>query len=176
MEPTEANTPSDPELGPNAAAILATEHWSLLATRSLIIAAYARLVQINTEEFELMLAMNRLRRAYVQLEPGLERYFTTGHHDDERGLIASYMLDGPSRRWLIVHFLVNTPMIVATVDSALAAAIVVLLLQLGDAPLTAELACGAVAFALVWGVLLRLQLHALYPLRGKSPRFPTPHV
>jgi hypothetical protein len=226
MEPIEADTPSDPELGPNAAAILATEHWSLLATRSLIwgeamsratvfltllsasiialalladatgfgpetrtlalvllplvfllgIAAYARLVQINTEEFELVLAMNRLRRAYLQLEPGLERYFTTGHHDDERGLIASYMLDGPSRRWLIVHFLVNTPMIVATVDSALAAAIVVLLLQLGDAPLAAELACGAVAFALVWGVLLRLQLHALHPLRGKSPRFPTPHV
>jgi hypothetical protein len=226
MEPTEADTPSDPELGPNAAAILATEHWSLLATRSLIwgeamsratvfltllsasiialalladatgfgpetrtlalvllplvfllgIAAYARLVQINTEEFELMLAMNRLRRAYLQLEPGLERYFTTGHHDDERGLIASYMLDGPSRRWLIVHFLVNTPTIVATVDSALAAAIVVLLLQLGDAPLAAEVASGAVAFALVWGVLLRLQLHALHPLRGKSPRFPTPYV
>jgi hypothetical protein len=39
-----------------------------------------------------------------------------------------------------------------------------------------ELACGAIAFALVWGVLLRLQLHALHPLRGKSPRFPTPHV
>jgi hypothetical protein len=226
MEPTEADTPSDPELGPNAAAILATEHWSLLATRSLIwgeamsratvfltllsasiialalladatgfgpetrtlalvllplvfllgVAAYARLVQINTEEFELVLAMNRLRRAYLQLEPGLERYFTTGHHDDERGLIASYMLDGPSRRWLIVHFLVNTPTIVATVDSALAAAIVVLLLQLGDAPLAAEVAAGAVTFALVWGVLLRLQLHALHPLRGKSPRFPTPRV
>jgi hypothetical protein len=226
MEPTEADTPSEPEFGPNAAAILATEHWSLLATRSLIwgeamsratvfltllsasiialalladatgfgpetrtlalvllplvfllgIAAYARLVQINTEEFELVLAMNRLRRAYLQLEPGLERYFTTGHHDDERGLIASYMLDGPSRRWLIVHFLVNTPTIVATVDSALAAAIVVLLLQLGDAPLAAEVASGAVTFALVWGVLLRLQLHALHPLRGKSPRFPTPHV
>jgi hypothetical protein len=226
MEPTEADTPSEPELGPNAAAILATEHWSLLATRSLIwgeamsratvfltllsasiialalladatgfgpetrtlalvllplvfllgIAAYARLVQINTEEFELVLAMNRLRRAYLQLEPGLERYFTTGHHDDERGLIASYMLDGPSRRWLIVHFLVNTPTIVATVDSALAAAIVVLLLQLGDAPLAAEVAAGAVAFALVWGVLLRLQLHALHPLRGKSPRFPAPPV
>jgi hypothetical protein len=226
MERAEADTPSDPEFGPNAAAILATEHWSLLATRSLIwgeamsratvfltllsasiialalladatgfgpetrtlalvllplvfllgIAAYARLVQINTEEFELVLAMNRLRRAYLQLEPGLERYFTTGHHDDERGLIASYMLDGPSRRWLIVHFLVNTPTIVATVDSALAAAIVVLLLQLGDPPLAAEVASGAVAFALVWGVLLRLQLHALHPLRGKSPRFPTPHV
>lgn len=98
-----------PRFGPAAGQILATEHWSLLATRSLIwnealsrasvfltvlsaaivslalladatgfgpetvtlalvllpivfllgIGAYARLVQINTEEFQLVLAMNR---------------------------------------------------------------------------------------------------------------------
>jgi hypothetical protein len=214
----------DARLGPHAAAILAAEHWSLLASRSLIwneamsratvflttlsasiialalladatgfgsqttslalvllpivfflgITAYARLVQINTEEFELVLAMNRLRHAYLHIEPGLERYFSTGHHDDERGLIASYMLDGPSRRWLLVHFLVNTPMIVATVDAALAAAIVVLLLQLGDASRAAEVAGGMLAFALVWGALFGLQLHTLRPLRGKAPRFPSP--
>jgi hypothetical protein len=215
---------SDGPLGPHAAAILATEHWSLLSARSLIwneamsratvfltvlsasiialalladatgfgsqtrtlalvllpmvflvgIATYARLVQINTEEFQLVLAMNRLRHGYLQLEPSLGRYFTTGHHDDERGLIATYMLDGPSRRWLLVHFLVNTPMIVATVDAALAAAVVVLLLQVGDAPRAAEVAGGIVAFVVVWGVLLRLQLHTLRPLRGKRARFPTP--
>ena len=138
------------------------------------LAAYARLVQINTEEFQLVLAMNRVRQAYLQLEPGLERYFTTGHHDDEQGLIATYMLDGPSRRWLLVHFLVNTPTIVATVDAALAAAIVVLLLHAGEAPRAAEVAGGIVALVVVWGVLFRLQLHTLSPLRGKTPRFPTP--
>ena len=174
-----AGPPGDAPLGPYAAAILASEHWSLLAARSLIwneamsratvflttlsasiialalladatgfgsqtttlalvllplvfllgLAAYARLVQINTEEFQLVLAMNRLRHAYVRIDPGLERYFTTGHHDDEQGVIATYMLDGPSRRWLAAHFLVNTPTIVATVDAALAAAIVALLLR-----------------------------------------------
>ena len=147
-------------LGPQAAQLLGTEHWSLIAARSLIwneaqsratvfltvlsasiialalladatgfgahtttlalvllpvvfllgLAAYARLVQINTEEFHLVLAMNRLRRAYLTLEPGLERYLTTGHHDDERGVIATYMytLDRPTRQWLWVHFL-STP-------------------------------------------------------------------
>src|SRR5918995_1324313 len=185
MKTTELDTKSqtESELGPNAAAILTTEHWSLIAARSLIwneamsratvfltvlsatiialalladatgfgsqtttlalvllpivfllgIATYARLVQINTEEFQIVLAMNRLRHAYLQLEPGLERYFTTGHHDDERGVIATYMLDGPSRKWLAAHFLVNTPTIVATVDAALAAAIVALLLRVGEA-------------------------------------------
>src|SRR5918996_889017 len=38
------------------------------------VAACLRLVQINTEEFQLVLAMNRFRRAYLTLEPGLERY------------------------------------------------------------------------------------------------------
>jgi hypothetical protein len=138
------------------------------------IAAYARLVQINTEEFQLVLAMNRLRHAYLQIEPGVERYLSTGHHDDERGVIATYLLDRPTRQWLWVHFLVNTPTIVATVDAALAAAIVVLLLQVAEAVRAAAVAGGAVAFLAVWGVLFRLQLHTLRPLRGKTPRFPTP--
>jgi len=211
-------------LGPHAPALLAAEHWSLIAARSLIwneaqsraavfltvlsasiialalvddaagfggetttlalvllpvvfllgIAAYIRMVQINTEEFQLVLAMNRLRRAYLSLEPGLERYLTTGHHDDERGVIATYMFDHPSRQWLWVHFLVNTPTIVATVDAALAAAIVVLGLQAADAPRALAVAGAVAAFLLVWVTLLRLQLPALRPLRHQTPRFPTP--
>jgi hypothetical protein len=225
MQPTDHDPrTSEHPLGPQAAQILGSEHWSLLAARSLIwneaqsratvfltvlsasiialalladatgfgaqtttlalvllpvvfllgLAAYARLVQINTEEFQLVLAMNRLRHAYLQIEPGLERYLTTGHHDDERGVIATYMLDRPTRQWLWVHFLVNTPTIVATVDAALAAAIVVLVLQVAEAARSVAVAGGAVAFLVVWGVLFRLQLHTLRPLRGLTPRFPTP--
>jgi hypothetical protein len=210
--------------GPNAAAILATEHWSLLGTRSLIwneamsratvfltvlsasiialafladatgfgpqtttlalvllpvvlllgIATYVRLVQINTEEFQLVLAMNRLRQAYLEIEPGLEPYFTTGHHDDERGLVTTYMLRRPTPARLWLHFLVNTPTIVATVDAALAAAIVVLVLQAAEAPRAAVVAGGVVAFLVVWGTLFPLQRHILRPLSDTTPRFPTP--
>jgi hypothetical protein len=224
MEPTDHDQGSDRPLGPHAAQILGTEHWSLIAARSLIwneamsratvfltvlsasiialalladatgfgaqtatlalvllpvvfllgIAAYARLVQINTEEFQLVLAMNRLRHAYLEIEPGLERYLSTGHHDDEQGVIASYLLDRPSRQWLWVHFLVNTPTIVATVDAALAAAIVVLVLQVAEASRATAVAGGGLAFLTVWGVLFRLQLLSLRPLRGTPPRFPTP--
>jgi hypothetical protein len=58
------------------------------------LAAYARLVQINTVEFHLVLAMNRLRQAYARLEPGVVPFLTTGRTDDERGLVATYMLGG----------------------------------------------------------------------------------
>jgi hypothetical protein len=224
MATVAAGVGDDRLLGPHAPALLAVEHWSLIAARSLIwneaqsratvfltvlsasiiavalaadatgfgaqatnlalmllpvvlllgIAAYVRMVQINTEEFQLVLAMNRLRRAYLTLEPGLERYLTTGHHDDERGVIATYMFDHPSRRWLWAHFLVNTPTIVATVDAALAAAIVVLGLQATEMPMAAAVAAGVAAFLVVWLTLFRLQLPALRPLRDQTPRFPTP--
>jgi hypothetical protein len=220
-----AGAAADRPLGEHAPALLAAEHWSLLAARSLIwseaqsratviltllsasiialalvadatgfgaettalalvllpvmfmlgIAAYARLVQINAEEFQLVMAMNRLRRAYLTLEPGLERYLTTGHHDDERGVFVTYMVDRPTtRRTLWVYFLVNTPSIVATVDAALAAAIVVLGLQAADAPKALGATGGAAAFLLVWGMLFRLQRKTLRPFRHEAPRFPTP--
>jgi hypothetical protein len=209
--------------GPHAAAILATEHWSLLAARSLIwneamsratvfltvlsasiialalladatgfgpqtttlalvllpvvlllgIATYVRLVQINTEEFQLVLAINRLRRAYLTIAPALEPYFTAGHHDDEQGLVTTYMLHHPTQARLWLHFLVNTPTIVATVDATLAATIVVLLLQIAEAATAALIAGGAVAFLAVWAVLFPLQRQILRPLRD-TPRFPTP--
>lgn len=216
---------SDRPFGPDAATILATEHWSLLATRSLIwneaisratvfltvlsasiialallvdatgfgphtttlalvllpvvlllgIATYVRLVQINSEEFQLVLAMNRLRRAYLTMAPGLEPYVTTGHHDDEQGLVTTYMLDRPSHGRLWLHFLVNTPTIVATVDAALAATIIALVTHSAEAPTAAVVSLVAAAFLAVWGTLFPLQRYTLHPLR-KMPRFPTPRT
>jgi hypothetical protein len=72
------------------------------------IAAYVRLVQTNTEELQLVLAMNRLRRAYLTIAPNLEPYFATGHHDDDQGLVTTYMLHRPTQARLWRHFLVNT--------------------------------------------------------------------
>ena len=228
IESTDENTKTLPAgehpFGPHAAAILATEHWSLLGTRSLIwneamsrttvfltvlsasivalalladaagfgaqtttlalvllpvvlllgIATYVRLVQINAEEFQLVLAMNRLRHAYLAIAPGLEPYFTTGHHDDERGLVTTYMLHRPSTRRLWIHFLVNTPTIVATVDAALATVIVVLVVHAAQAPRAVVVAAGVAAFLVVWGTLFPMQRYILHPLRDTTPRFPTP--
>jgi hypothetical protein len=225
---TEGATPapspaSDHPFGPDGAQILATEHWSLLASRSLIwneamsratvflsvlsaatialalladatgfgaqtttlalvllpvvlllgIAAHSRLVEINREEVELVLAMNRLRHAYLEIAPALAPYLSTGHHDDERGLAASYLAGGRRlRRW--GQFLVNTPTIVATVDAALAAGIVVLVVRAVEAATAVAVVAGAVAFVAVWAALFLLQRRALDPIHRTTPRFPTP--
>jgi hypothetical protein len=210
--------------GPDAATILATEHWSLLGARSLIwnealnrtsifltvlsasiialalvadatgfgsrtttlalvllpvvlllgLATYVRLVQINTEEVRTVLAMNRLRNAYLAMAPALEPYFSTGHHDDERGVAASYLMEGPRELRPWAHFLVTTPTIVATVDAALAAAIVVLVAQALEASTAVTVAAGALAFAGVWGGLVPLQRRNLDVLRTGAARFPSP--
>jgi len=210
--------------GPDAAAILATEHWSLLGSRALIwndatsrmtvflsllsaaiialalladatgfgrqtntlalvllpgvlflgVTTHFRLVEINSEEVRIVLAMNRLRHAYLQIAPGLEPFFTTGHHDDERGLAASYLLAGTAgiRPW--AQYFQATATTVATLDAALAATIAVLLMQKAEAPIAATTAAGAVAFLAVWGTLFSLQRRALDPIRRTTPRFPSP--
>jgi spore maturation protein SpmA len=77
-------------------------------------------------------------------------------------------------RWQLVYFLTNTPIIVATVVAALAAAIAVLVLQAVEAPRAAVVAAGVVAFLALWGGLMPLQRHSVDPLRDTTPRFPTP--
>jgi hypothetical protein len=37
-------------------------------------------------------AMNRLRHAYLVMAPDLRPYFSTGHHDDERGIATTHLL------------------------------------------------------------------------------------
>jgi hypothetical protein len=120
--------------------ILATEHWSMLATRSMLwnevfsrasmfitslsaavvalalvaqatgfgpgfllaallilpvvllmgIATVIRLGDANTEDYGLVMGMNRLRHAYLQLAPELEPYFTTSQYDDQAGVMQSF--------------------------------------------------------------------------------------
>jgi hypothetical protein len=143
--------------------ILATEHWSLLATRTIIwnevfsrasmfitvlsaavvalalvaqvtafgpgfrlfallvlpvvllvgLATVLRLSDANTDDFELVVGMNRLRHAYVELAPELEPYFVTGHTDDEAGIARSF---GAGYHFNLGRLLAGTPNIVGALN------------------------------------------------------------
>lgn len=132
----------DPVAPPAAlqAQMLATEHWSLLASRSttqnevlgrisifltffsavlvslaligqatsfgpefpilvLTLLSIALLVGLLTqvrvfnvaaEDLMYVVAMNRLRAAYAELAPGIEKWFMTSTHDDEKGVDRTY--------------------------------------------------------------------------------------
>jgi hypothetical protein len=131
------------------AQLLATEHWSLLATRStvqsellsrittflMLVSAsivglalmgqatrfggrfitfalvllgmvvmigaltQIRVVNASNEDLAHVIGMNRLRAAYLELDPDIERYLVTSAHDDDRGIWQTYSyLMGPIRR------------------------------------------------------------------------------
>ena len=166
--------PTDPHLDvPEAVRvqILATEHWSLPATRNITYGAiysratifltvvsaavvalalaaeatefgdrfyvfallvlpiaffigvgtYIRLVDARIEDFWLLSGLNRLRYAYLEISPGLEPYFVTGHHDDEQGLYETY---GPGTRSRFYRLIGETSTLVAVIDAALAGVVV----------------------------------------------------
>ena len=164
--------------------LLTTEHWSLLATRSLSwnesfaragmfltlltgavvalalvaqatafgqgfaifallllpvvlfvgCATFVRLGEINDEDVVWVQGMNRLRRAYLELDPGIEPYLITGWTEDVAGVLRTYgtSIGEPSLRENSMHALVTTPAMIAFVNCVVAAVLVGLVLaQLG---------------------------------------------
>jgi hypothetical protein len=146
------------------AQFLATEHWSLLATRSMTwneifsrtgtyltvlsatvialslvanatgfgpgfrafallilpvvllvgVGTYFRLVEADIEDAWLVIGMNRLRHAYLELAPELEPYFVAGHHDDTPGILQTYNYRS---RVGLTHWLSGSPVIVGIIDA-----------------------------------------------------------
>ena len=131
-----------PGVRPEIVSILATEHWSLLGTRSMtwnevmsritiyltVVSAFLvvlalmasatgfgppfrvmsigfaatalilgtltamRVAAASQEDAQLVRAMNRLRRAYVDFAPAVKPYLTASTHDDDDGLFMTYAL------------------------------------------------------------------------------------
>jgi hypothetical protein len=221
-------SPSEPghKLGPQAATFLATEHWSLLGTRSMTwneafsrvsmflntlsasavalalaadasgfgrsfrlfamvlfpivlflgVTTYLRLCQINLDDVYLLAAMNRLRRAYVDEVPELEKYITAGWNDDAPGVWQSLMLDQPRPSWPLLHAFVTTPTIIATIDAAVATAGGALLLTHYSVSGASLLVFSTFVFLFTRGGLLAVQYRQMTQAERHakvSARFPS---
>jgi hypothetical protein len=202
------------------AQILATEHWSLLSTRSMTwnevfsragmfvtvlsaaVVALALVAQVtafgpgfrifallvlpvvllmgvltllrlsdaNTEEVGLVVGMNRLRHAYLELAPELEPYFVTGHHDDEAGIIQTYGLSGPMR---FGRFLAGTPTLVAAITVVVAGVLAALVAQALGAPEAAVVPVGVVVAMAASAGLVTLAYRSVTSMRrAHRPLFP----
>jgi hypothetical protein len=44
----------------------------------------------SEEDLAFVIGMNRLRAAYAELDPGIDRYFVASKHDDDRGISQTY--------------------------------------------------------------------------------------
>jgi len=105
------------------------------------VATYIRLIEARIDDFWLLSGMNRLRHAYLELAPGLEPYFVTGHHDDERGLFETY---GPGTGSRFYRLIGETSTLVAVINAALAGVVVGLVLNAAGTGSELTLVIGAV--------------------------------
>lgn len=201
--------------------ILATEHWSLLATRGMTwnemfsragmfltvvsaatvalalmaqatgfdknfrlfallvlpvvlfigLATQIRVGDARGEDAWLVMGMNRLRHAYLELAPDLEPFFITGHHDDLPGLMQTYGAVGsirPSR------MIASTPAFVGVINAVITGVIAALIVDAfgGSAPLyvVVGIVSGLAAVIVLVGVI---PYRAIAELQQRmQPRFP----
>jgi hypothetical protein len=76
-----------------------------------------RVANASSEDYLFVLGMNRLRAAYVEIDPTLAPYFVTGLHDDQPGVQRTYTM-GPVRD--VNHVLASASMFVIVVNSIVA--------------------------------------------------------
>jgi hypothetical protein len=84
----------------------------LLALLGMITAM--RVYNTGTDDLMYVIAMNRLRGAYLDLDPGLERYLVSSPNDDQSGAERTYYAYGPRRSQLFA----SSMMIITVVESA----------------------------------------------------------
>jgi hypothetical protein len=178
--------------------MLATEHWSLLATRSLSwneafarasmflslltgavvalalvaqatafgegfvlfalltlpvvlfvgLATYVRLLEINNEDYVWVRGMNRLRGAYLDMDPGIADYFITGTTEDAVGIFKTFGSDETSLDTGRFHGFVTTPATIAFVDAMVAAVLAAIGVVQFDMSMQPAAAIGVVVFLL----------------------------
>lgn len=76
-----------------------------------------RVVNIGMEDLMYVMAMNRLRGAYVELDPGLARMLLASPHDDLAGVQQTYYFFSPKRNFS--QFFGSTMAFIIIINSAL---------------------------------------------------------
>jgi hypothetical protein len=137
------------------------------------VTTFFRLSASNHHDATCVIGMNRIRGAYLELAPELERYFVMSAHDDERGM--SLTMGVPQATSMVPHLLAGTPTVVLVLNSLLLGIIASLVaLQLAW-PLASVLGVGVVGFVLLAVAHMAYARQSIRRRqRGLSPLFPTP--
>ena len=203
--------------------ILATEHWSLLATRAIGwnesfaraglyltvlsasvvalalvaqatefddrfalfalvmlpvvffigVATTVRVAQSSAEDLQWVTGMNRIRHAYLEMEPSLAPYFVTSAHDDEAGFLTT--VGAPhNARMQAGYLLVTTPGMLAVVNSVVGGVFVAVVIHAFGSSTGWAVAVGAAGFVVVLSVQFLVGARAaLHRRAAHPPLFPS---
>nr|WP_221382881.1 hypothetical protein [Actinoplanes polyasparticus] len=135
-------------------------------------ATYIRLIEADIEDAWLVIGMNRLRHAYVELVPGIERYLVIGFYDDEASLLQTYSF---RRRVGATHLFAGSPNVVGIVNAVFSGVLAVIVGQALGLTTWLQIAIGVVvalsAGALMVAIFVR-RLRKFPP--DLVPQFPRP--
>jgi hypothetical protein len=138
-------------------------------------AMVGRLANASSEEFRAIRGMNRIRHAYSEMVPGIERYFVTSIHDDDRGALSNFG-DPDDAPWLgTLHGLTTAiGMLVIIVCVLCAALIAVIAAGIGGSEGVA-IGIGVVSFLLLFTLSIVLGAKAATAVvEEPEAMFPTP--
>jgi ABC-type transport system involved in cytochrome bd biosynthesis fused ATPase/permease subunit len=132
---------------------------------------FIRLGEANTDDIGLVIGMNRLRNAYLELAPELQPYFTTGHFDDHASILQSY---GLGYRQSFSRYLGGTPALVGMINAVVVGIIAALVADALGAPSTVDAVVGVVAALAAAAGHAALMSRAIQRGRGGyRPKFPS---
>ncbi len=137
------------------------------------VASLGRIAGASREDIRYLQGMSRLRHAYHDMVPGLERYFVSSHYDDVVSVLSFYGPLSSDPVSNIAHGLTTTPGMIGVICSAVAGALgAVVAVLLTHDPATAALS-GIAAFLGFFGAITLYMitsirrntrdLHALFP-------------
>jgi hypothetical protein len=129
------------------------------------VATFVRSVAINFEDAHWVAGMNRLRHAYLQMVPDLERYFITSHDPEANQPSLAY--GAPQRLANLSNSLTTTSSVVAALNSVLAGSLAADVSALLGAGLIVAVSVGAVVS------LVSAVSHVRYASRFRRRRVPS---
>jgi hypothetical protein len=94
------------------------------------LATLGRIAAASNEDIQYLQGMNRIRHAYQEMVPGIDRYFVTSHHDDFRSVASHYGPPSFGSVAGVVHGLTTTPGMITVICGGVAAGLLGVLLLL----------------------------------------------
>ena len=146
------------------------------------LATLGRISAASNEDLRYLQGMNRLRHAYFEMVPSLQRYFITSGNDDFQAVVSHYGPGEASTMRGIVHGLTTMPGMIAVICCGIIGVLVgVLLVLLTHDPQLSGLVAlvtTLVAFVVFTAMIMRAALgfvrsmQAMFPSTAGSPQKP----
>lgn len=129
-----------------------------------------RVVNASQDDAAMILGVNRLRAAYLEMDPALADYFVTSWHDDQAGLMGTYTM---GYSWpLLSHVAASTSFFMHAVNTIVAGTLGALIANASGAGPTVVAVIGSAAGVAYFAAILEFSRRT-FSQPPIEPRFPT---